>query len=60
VPENDPALLQVIVGSKNPVKVGCVREAFSQAFGKIGLVEGVDAQSDIPAQPRSEEETLHP
>ena len=58
VPENNPTLPRVIVGSKNPVKVGCVREAFSQAFGKIGEVEGVDAQSDIPAQPRSEEETL--
>ena len=50
--------LHVIVGSKNPVKVGCTREAFSQAFGKVGLVEGVDALSNIPAQPRSEEETL--
>jgi inosine/xanthosine triphosphatase len=46
------------VGSKNPVKVGCAREAFSQAFGKICLVEGVDAHSEISAQPRSEEETL--
>lgn len=56
--ENHPALLHVVVGSKNPVKLGCTREAFSQAFGKIGRVEGVDALSDIPAQPRSEEETL--
>ena len=56
--KNHPAPQQVIVGSKNPVKVGCTRVAFSQAFGKIGLVEGVDALSDIPAQPRSEAETL--
>ena len=56
--ENQPNTLRVIVGSKNPVKVGCTREAFSQAFGKLGLVEGVDAISDIPAQPRSEEEAL--
>lgn len=48
----------VIVGSKNPVKIGCTREAFSQAFGKVGLVDGVDALSNIPAQPRSEEETF--
>lgn len=57
-PGIQPTPLRIIVGSKNPVKVGCTREAFSQAFGKAGLVEGVDALSDIPAQPRSEEETL--
>ena len=57
-PDNQPIPARVIVGSKNPVKVSCTREAFSQAFGKVGLVEGVDALSNIPAQPRSEEETL--
>jgi inosine/xanthosine triphosphatase len=57
-PENQANTLRVIVGSKNPVKVGCTREAFTQAFGNVGLVEGVDALSNIPAQPRSEEETL--
>ena len=57
-PENQANTLRVIVGSKNPVKVGCTREAFSQAFGNVGLVEGIDALSNIPAQPRSEEETL--
>ncbi len=56
--KNQPNPLQVIVGSQNPVKVGCTREAFSQAFGKVCQVEGVDAQSAIPAQPRSESETL--
>ncbi len=55
---NQPNALRVIVGSQNPVKVGCTREAFTQAFGKVGVVEGVDALSAIPAQPRSEEETL--
>jgi inosine/xanthosine triphosphatase len=57
-PETQDNTLRVIVGSKNPVKVGCSREAFTQAFGNVGLVEGVDALSNIPAQPRSEEETL--
>ena len=57
-PENQTNTLRIIVGSKNPVKVGCTREAFSQAFGNVGLVEGIDALSNIPAQPRSEEETL--
>ncbi len=57
-PETQSNTLRIIVGSKNPVKVGCTREAFSQAFGNVGLVEGVDALSNIPAQPRSEEETL--
>ena len=57
-PENQSNPLRVIVGSKNPVKVGCTREAFTQAFGKVDLEEGVDALSNIPAQPRSEEETL--
>jgi inosine/xanthosine triphosphatase len=55
---NQPNALRVIVGSQNPVKVGCTREAFTQAFGKVGVVEGVNALSNIPAQPRSEEETL--
>jgi len=49
---------RVVVGSKNPVKVGCTREAFFQAFGGEWWVEGVDAHSGIPAQPRSESETL--
>lgn len=57
-PGIQPTPLRIIVGSKNPVKVGCTREAFTQAFGKVGVVEGVDALSNIPAQPRSEEETL--
>lgn len=56
--ENQANSLRIIVGSKNPVKVGCTREAFTQAFGNLVLVEGVDALSNIPAQPRSEEETL--
>ncbi|MCE2780269.1 MAG: DUF84 family protein, partial [Algoriphagus sp.] len=56
--ENQPNPLRVIVGSQNPVKVGCTREAFTQAFGKVGVMEGVDALSNISAQPRSEEETL--
>jgi inosine/xanthosine triphosphatase len=56
--ENQANTLRVIVGSQNPVKVGCTREAFTQAFGKMGIVEGVAALSNIPAQPRSEEETL--
>jgi inosine/xanthosine triphosphatase len=55
---NQPNALRVIVGSQNPVKVGCTRDAFTQAFGKVGVVEGVNALSNIPAQPRSEEETL--
>ncbi len=49
---------RVVVGSKNPVKVGCTREAFFKAFGGEWEVEGVDAHSDIPAQPRSDSETL--
>lgn len=57
-PGIQPAPLRIIVGSKNPVKIGCTREAFTQAFGQEVEVEGVDARSAIPAQPRSEEETL--
>lgn len=56
--ENQATALRIIVGSQNPVKVGCTREAFTQGFGKVGVVEGVDALSNIPAQPRSGEETL--
>ncbi len=57
-PGIQPTPLRVIVGSKNPVKVGCTREAFTQAFGEAGQVESVDALSAIPAKPRSVEETL--
>lgn len=57
-PENHPKTIRVLVGSKNPVKVGCTLQAFTQAFGEGCQVIGVDALSNIPPQPRSEEETL--
>ncbi|MDA0315066.1 MAG: inosine/xanthosine triphosphatase [Bacteroidetes bacterium] len=56
--ENRSASPLVVVGSKNPVKMACTRDAFTQAFGKSFTVTGVDASSDIAAQPRSEKETL--
>jgi len=49
---------RVIVGSKNPVKVACTKDAFVHAFGSHFEVMGVDASSNIAAQPRTEEETL--
>lgn len=48
----------VIVGSKNPVKLSCTEDAFSAAFFKEFLVNGVNAASLISDQPMGDEETL--
>lgn len=40
----------VLVGSKNPVKVEAVREAFTTYFGSIEVI-GVAVDSDVPDQP---------
>lgn len=48
----------VIVGSKNPVKLDCTNEAFSLAFSKEFLVNGVSAASQVSEQPIGDAETL--
>lgn len=47
----------VAVGSKNPVKINAVKNAFSHYFDDVKVV-GVDAASDVNDQPMSAEETV--
>ncbi|EOZ91989.1 Inosine/xanthosine triphosphatase [Indibacter alkaliphilus LW1] len=48
----------VIVGSKNPVKISCTDAGFHQAFAGAFLVEGLNVDSGVSAQPKGDEETL--
>ena len=50
--------LLVLVGSKNPVKVACTEDAFTRAFNRPILVEGINVSSGVPDQPIGERETL--
>ena len=53
------AQLLVIVGSKNPVKVGCVRDAFTKVFPSHSIdFRSMDVPSGVDAQPKSHKETL--
>lgn len=46
--------MKILVGSKNPVKIEAVKEAFSSYFKDIE-VEGIEARSSVPDQPIDEE-----
>jgi inosine/xanthosine triphosphatase len=48
----------VIVGSKNPVKLSSTENAFSEAFSKSFLVNGVNASSGVSDQPKGSKETF--
>ena len=48
---------RVAVGSTNRVKINAVRAVLSRA-GLTASVEGVAAASDVPAQPRGDEQTI--
>jgi inosine/xanthosine triphosphatase len=50
--------LLVLVGSKNPVKISCTEDAFTRAFNKSFLVEGINAASGVRDQPMGDQETL--
>jgi len=50
--------MRVVVGSKNPVKVGAVEEAFLRYFKNIEVV-GVSIASGVAEQPMSERETMN-
>ena len=51
-------MTKVIIASKNPVKINCVREAFSLAMPAKSLVfEGVAVPSGVSDQPMSDDET---
>lgn len=47
----------IVIGSKNPVKIACTEEAFQSAFGDDFLVQGLNVDSGVSAQPFGEEET---
>lgn len=48
----------VLVGSKNPVKISCTEDAFTRAFNKSFLVDGINASSGVSDQPKGDQETL--
>ncbi|MDF2156533.1 inosine/xanthosine triphosphatase [Algoriphagus sp. CAU 1675] len=48
----------IIVGSKNPVKIGSVEDAFTLAFSQSFIANGVSAASMVSDQPIGDEETL--
>lgn len=50
--------MKIIVGSKNPVKVGAVEEAFKRYF-KDCIVIGTEVSSGVSEQPMSEKETMN-
>ncbi|KAA0146702.1 hypothetical protein FNF27_04581 [Cafeteria roenbergensis] len=50
--------LVIVAGSKNPVKVDAVRQAFALGFpGREIVVTGVAAESGVPDQPMGDSET---
>lgn len=50
--------MRIVVGSKNPVKVGAVEEAFKKYWPDCE-VEGVEVESGVASQPMSELETMN-
>jgi inosine/xanthosine triphosphatase len=51
-------LKQVVVGSLNPVKIECIRQAFAEVFpGEAFEVLGLDAPSGVSDQPMNARET---
>ena len=46
--------MKVLVGSKNPVKINAVKEAFERHFGKAEVI-GINVPSNVPDQPINEE-----
>jgi len=49
--------IKVVIGSKNPVKIECVKNAFSRYFKNIEII-GTDVESGVPNQPKSDRKTL--
>ncbi len=51
--------IQIIVASKNPVKIKCVRDGFEKMFPDIAYeIQGMDVPSGVSVQPATESETL--
>jgi len=49
--------IRVVIGSKNLVKIECVKTAFSKYFKNIEII-GTDVESGVPNQPKSDRKTL--
>jgi len=49
--------MRIIVGSKNPVKVGAVAVIFKHYFPEVEVV-GIEVKSGVAEQPKSEDETV--
>ncbi len=47
-------MVKILVGSKNPVKINSVKQAFSHYFGDVE-VEGKQVPSNVPDQPFEEQ-----
>jgi len=47
-------MMEVLVGSKNPVKIEATNEVFSKYFGQVN-VTGIEVSSKVSAQPINEE-----
>jgi inosine/xanthosine triphosphatase len=55
---HDTAPIRVLVGSRNPVKIGAVRNALAPLFpGRLVECEGMHAPSGVPDQPMTAAET---
>jgi inosine/xanthosine triphosphatase len=50
-------MVRIIVGSKNPVKINCIKKVFSEYFKNIE-VRGKKVDSQVSRQPKSEEEII--
>jgi inosine/xanthosine triphosphatase len=51
--------MKIAVGSKNPVKIACVQQAFEKVFPDTTWeVEGIDVVSGVSDQPMSDKESI--
>ena len=51
---------KVVIASKNPVKIQCVRQAFEKVFPNTAFhVEGISVPSSVSDQPMTDEETFN-
>lgn len=48
------SMIKILVGSKNPVKIGAVMDAFSKYFTDVN-VTGIEVASGVANQPKNEE-----
>ena len=51
--------MRIGVGSKNPAKIGAVRDAFKKAYSfRVPYVTGIDAPSGVSRQPKTDVECI--